>query len=373
MQISQLLAAAHEGDATGDAARALATRLTAEGHDAGVFALHIDEPLRGAVGRIDELPDAGPDDATILHFNIPSSLSEVLGNRAGRRMICYHNLTPPQLLLPHCPDIARLTALGRQQLQDLAAAGTVDLAIGVSEYNTHDLRETGFSSTATVPLPIDLGRLEGPTNPVLEAELAANPLPTFITVGRVAPNKRVEDFIKTAAYYLRYISPEARFLIIGSTGGLEPYLDALIELHGDLKLDGRVRFVQHVSLADLITYYRHATAYVCTSAHEGFCAPLLEAMTLDVPIVARRAAAIPETLGNAGIMVDADDPAAWAEILHALVGDDELRERLVGLGAERVRYFDSTRVLNQWVAIVTPGDRQHSSSASAPLETKSEQ
>ncbi len=370
MQIHQLLASAHEGDATGDAARALATRLSADGHDAGVFALHVDESLRGAVGRIDDLPDAGPDDATMLHFNIPSPLADLLRSRAGRRMICYHNLTPPQLLLPHCPDLARLTALGRQQLQELAAAGTVDLAIGVSAYNTRDLRETGFSSTATVPLPIDLGRLSGPTNPVLEAELAANPLPTFITVGRVAPNKRIEDFIKTAAYYLRYISPQARFLVIGSTRGLESYVDALIELHGDLKLDDRVNFVNHVSLADLTTYYRHASAYVCTSAHEGFCAPLLEAMTLGVPIVARRAAAVPETLSNAGIMVDSEDPAAWAEILHAVISDDALRDRLVGLGAERVRYFDSTRVLDQWVATLTPGDRRTSSSAAAALETE---
>ena len=366
MQVHQLLAAAHDGDATGDAALALAGRLQAEGHDARLFALHVDAALRGRVGRIDDLPEAGNEDTTILHFNVPSPLGDLLSARAGRRMICYHNLTPPELLLPHCPEIARLTALGRRQLGELAASGTVDLAIGVSAYNTRDLRETGFANTGTVPLPIDLGRLAGPTNPVLEAELAANPLSTFLTVGRVAPNKRIEDFLKIAAYYLRYISPQARFLVIGGTRGLESYLDVLIELHGELKLDGRVCFVDHVSLADLITYYRHATAYVCTSAHEGFCAPLLEAMTLDVPIVARRAAAVPETLGNAGVLVDSEDPAAWAEVLHAVATDASLRDRLIALGAERVRAFDSRKVLDAWVAAIADA----AAAGAAPQRTR---
>jgi len=352
-RIDQLLAAAHANDATGDAALALAARLRTEGYEAGVYALHIDDEMSERVDSIAELPAAGVGDTTVLHFNIPSPLGEVLSSRAGRRAIVYHNLTPPELLLPHCPEIARLTAIGRQQLGELAASGTVDLAIGVSRYNTADLDDTGFEHTATLPLPIDLSRLHAAANPVLDAELARAPMPTFITVGRVAPNKRIEDFIKVAAYYLRYISPEARFLIVGGTRGLEPYLDALVELHGDLSLDERVSFTHKVSLADLITYYGSATAYVCTSAHEGFCAPLLEAMTLGVPIVARRAAAVPETLGDAGILVDSDDPAMWAEMLAAVAHDEALRARLIGLGKQRAADFDTDAVLDRWVAELT--------------------
>jgi len=179
-------------------------------------------------------------------------------------------------------------------------------------------------------------------------------MPTFITVGRVAPNKRIEDFIKMAAYYLRYISPEARFLVIGGTRGLEPYLDALVELHGELKLDARVRFTGKVSLSDLITYYRAADVYVCTSAHEGFCAPLLEAMTLDVPVVARHAAAVPETLAHAGVLLESDDPALWAEMLAMVASDGVLRDELIARGRRRVAHFDSAAVLARWVAQLCP-------------------
>ena len=354
-RVDQLLAAAHAGDATGDAATALATRIQRAGRPAGVFALSIDDGMAERVETIDLLPQAGDADTTIVHFNIPSSLTDVLRSRSGRRVLVYHNLTPPELLLPHLPEVARLTALGRRQLGELAGSGTVDLAIGVSHYNTADLVQAGFANTTTLPLPLDLSRLRAPVNPVLNTELGRTPMPTFITVGRVAPNKRIEDFLKAAAYYLRYVSPEARFIIVGGTRGLEAYVDPLIELHGELKLDSRVSFARKVSLSDLITYYRNATAYVCTSAHEGFCAPLLEAMALDVPIVARPAAAIPETLGNAGILVDSDDPAVWAETLGMLAHDRTLRESLIARGRRRAADFDTDVVLDRWIEALAPG------------------
>jgi glycosyltransferase involved in cell wall biosynthesis len=347
-RVDQLLAAAHAGDATGDAALALARHLERAGVAAGVYALDIDEDMAESVAPIDALPTAGAEDTTIMHFNIPSPLFDVLAARSGRRVIVYHNLTPPEMLLPHLPEVARLTALGRRQLAEMAESGKIDLAIGVSHYNTAELELAGFGKTATLPLPTDLSRMNGPVNPVLDAELSRTPMPTFITVGRVAPNKRIEDFLKAAAYYLRYIEPEARFIIVGGTRGLEPYLDALIELHGELKLDGRVSFADKVSLADLITYYRNATAYVCTSVHEGFCAPLLEAMTLGVPIVARDAAAVPETLGGAGVLVDSNDPASWAEMLALLAHDDDLRRSLTERGRRRVAEFDPEVVLDRW-------------------------
>jgi glycosyltransferase involved in cell wall biosynthesis len=355
-RIDQLLAAAHADDATGDAAMALADRLRREGHPADVFALTIDDQMSGRVRPLDELPAPELDDTTIFHFNIPSSLTHLVATRSGRRKIVYHNLTPPDLLLPHCPEIARLTALGRRQLDQLALSGAIDLAIGVSRYNTADLDRAGFVDTATLPLPVDLSRMHGPSNPVLEAELMRTPMPTFITVGRVAPNKRIEDFIKIAAYYLRYISPEARFLIVGTTRGLEPYVDALVELHGELELDERVSFTHKVSLTDLITYYSNATAYVCTSAHEGFCAPLLEAMTLGVPIVARPAAAVPETLGGAGVLVDSEDPAVWAEMLHMVATNEHLSSHLTRLGGERAVHFETNAVLGRWVEMLASDD-----------------
>ncbi|MFQ5743710.1 MAG: glycosyltransferase [Acidobacteriota bacterium] len=360
MKIHQLVATAHAGDATGNTALTLAGVLHRDGHQAEIFALEVDRSLRHIVRSFSEFEAPAEGDTTVLHFNLPSPLSQALAECHGRRVLIYHNLTPPELLLPYCPEIARLTALGRRELQQLASQERVDMAIGVSEYNTRDLRATGFSATATAPLMVDLQRFDSAPNPVLAAKLERDAIPTFITVGRVAPNKRLEDLLKLAAYYLRYVNPRARFLVVGGCRGLETYLDSLVELHGKLKLDRRVQFVGRVPLADLIAYNRCATAYLCLSAHEGFCAPLLEAMKFGIPIIARRAAAIPETLGNAGILVDSEDPAEWAEMLHLVATDQTLRKALAARAADRLAAYDQDRIAALWLSLLTAVDQARS-------------
>ena len=347
-RIDQLLPAAHAGDATGDAAASLAAALRQRGHEANLYALTIDAEIRDRVRPFAEYPQPGPDDLTLLHYALPSPLSEALADYEGRRAIVYHNLTPPELLLPFCPEIARLTAIGRDQLQMLARSGRVDLAIGVSGYNTEDLDRTGFDNTVTLPLPLDLSRYDVEPDRVLGERLRDAP-PIFLTVGRVAPNKRLEDLLRFAAYYLRHIEPNAWFLIVGGTRGLEPYHDALLELHAELGLDHRVRFLGRVSHADLVALYHAARVYLCTSLHEGFCAPLLEAMHFEVPILARAAAAVPETLGGGGMLFDDPDPAPVAEMLHLMATDTTLRTELQTRGRARVAGFSPAAVTEVWI------------------------
>jgi len=107
-----------------------------------------------------------------------------------------------------------------------------------------------------------------------------------------------------------------------------------------------------VPLADLVGWYRSADVYMCTSEHEGFCAPLLEAMHFGVPILARHAAAIPETLGDAGLMFVDDGPAPLAEMMHVLATDTPTRERLVANGRQRVAMFAPETVMRRWLGAV---------------------
>ncbi len=354
--MDQLLPAAHAGDATGGAALHLASALEEAGYEAGLYALTVDSGMRDRVRPFADFAPPSADDTTLLHFALPSRLSRVLTECAGRRIVVYHNLTPPELLLPHSPEVARLAAIGRSELEELASSGTVDLAIGVSEFNTADLRRVGFRTTATLPLPMDMSGYDQSPDLLRAAELARGPAP-FITVGRIAPNKRLEDFLRTAAYYLRYIEPNAHFLVVGGSRGMEGYLDALLALGERLGLDDRVRFLGRVEHRELIAVYRAAAAYLCTSVHEGFCAPLLEAMHFGVPILARNAAAVPETLGGAGITFDgaqsdvasSGDPASIAETLHALATDDQLRAHLQARGRQRVARFAPQQVASEWL------------------------
>lgn len=352
-RIDQLLPAAHVGDATGDAAVHLADILRAAGYRSKLYALTVDPPMRNIVEDFDHFPAPSERDLTLLHFALPSPLGEALAGYAGRRAIVYHNLTPPELLAPFCPEVAELTALGRQHLDTLAASGRVDMAIGVSGFNTAELAAAGFSHTTTLPLPMDLARYDAPADRLLAQRLRRAPR-IFLTVGRIAPNKRLEDFFRAAAYYLRYIDADAWFIAVGGNRGMERYSDALMDLHHNLRLDDRVRLVGRASEKDLIAWYRAASVYVCTSEHEGFCAPLLEAMHFGLPVLARQAAAIPETLGNAGLTYADPEPTAIAEMLHLLATEAGLRQDLKHRAVSRLADFAPEAVGARWLS--TLGD-----------------
>jgi glycosyltransferase involved in cell wall biosynthesis len=83
--------------------------------------------------------------------------------------------------------------------------------------------------------------------------------------------------------------------------------------------------------------YAGALALALPSRYEGFGLPALEAMAAGTPVVAARAGALPETVGDAALLVDPDDNGAWAEALRALAGDEAERERLRAAGLARAR------------------------------------
>jgi glycosyltransferase involved in cell wall biosynthesis len=89
------------------------------------------------------------------------------------------------------------------------------------------------------------------------------------------------------------------------------------------------------------------------SEHEGFGVPLLEAMHFGVPVVARKAAAVPETLGGAGLLLTTRNDAATAELIALLDEDRDLRERVVARQRERVRDFMPDRIRERLVQLLS--------------------
>jgi glycosyltransferase involved in cell wall biosynthesis len=98
-----------------------------------------------------------------------------------------------------------------------------------------------------------------------------------------------------------------------------------------------------VTDAQLLTLYRAAAALVYPSRYEGFGLPVLEAMACGTPVIASRAASIPEVLGDAGVLLDPDDQPEWAEAIARVVGDEWERGRLRKAGLTRAKTFTWAR------------------------------
>jgi glycosyltransferase involved in cell wall biosynthesis len=88
------------------------------------------------------------------------------------------------------------------------------------------------------------------------------------------------------------------------------------------------------------------------SEHEGFCVPLVEAMAADVPVLAYAAAAVPDTLGGAGVQFAPKDLEYAAELLGALAFDDGLREQVVAGQRRRLADFGDARVARELTALL---------------------
>ena len=131
MIVNQWVPAAHKGAAIGDSARRVRGLLRAMGHEAELYALTIDDELRGDVRAFAD-PAATRGDLTIFHYALPSPMTARFAALAGGRVLQYHNVTPASYFAPYDPALFRLASLGRQELATLA--GHVDLALGDSEY-----------------------------------------------------------------------------------------------------------------------------------------------------------------------------------------------------------------------------------------------
>ena len=342
MRVNQWVPAAHRGDAIGDSARKVREMLRAAGHESEIFALTIDEDLRREIRPFSD-PAATAGDVTIFHFALPSPMTEAFAALEGARVLQYHNITPAHFFAPYDPGLFRLAALGRRELATLA--GRVDLALGDSEFNRRELEDLGFAPTGVLPIAVNTERItEAPRRPALE-KILADGLINVLFVGRIVPNKRIEDHIRLAELYKRYVDIHYRFIFVGRYDGLPRYYAQVRALISEYQmLPDRFWFTGPVPDADLAAFYRWADVYVSLSEHEGFCVPLIEAMAADVPVLAYAAGAVPETLGGAGVLFAPKDLELAAEALAMLVYDRPFRESVIEGQRQRLADFSPARI-----------------------------
>ena len=350
MIVNQWVPAAHKGDAIGDSARRVRGLLRDMDHESELYALTIDDDLRHDVRPFAD-PAATRGELTIFHYALPSPMTEAFAALGSGRVLQYHNVTPAAYFAPYDPALFRLASLGRDELATLA--GRVDLALGDSEYNRRELERLGFDRTGVFPIAVDTSRVTQPSRrPALDT-LLDDGLVNFLFVGRIAPNKKIEDIIRLAEFYKRYVDAYYRFIFVGRFDVVPRYYSMIRALMAEFRfLNDRFLFTGPISDAELAVYYRHAAVYISMSEHEGFCVPLVEAMAADVPVLAYAAAAVPDTLGGAGVQFAPKDLEFAAELLGQLAFDDDFRAGVIAGQRRRLADFGDARVTRELAALL---------------------
>jgi glycosyltransferase involved in cell wall biosynthesis len=341
--IHQLIASATPGDAVTH--QALAWQRVLAGHGVGgeIYAENVAPPLKGSIRPLRRFP-ASSGTTAILHYSIGSSVLDAAQRLPRSRLgIVYHNITPAEFLEPVNPTVAVLCARGRNRLPTFADRAAV--VIADSQFNADELRGVGYTDVTVIPLLLSFSV----HRPVRETAL-----PALLSVGRLVPNKRLEDVIRTLGLVKRHHLADARLTIVGAATGFELYAEALQRFAHAIGMEDAVTFTGGVSDAERDTAYADAGVYVCLSEHEGFCAPLVESFANGLPVVAGDAGAIPETLGGAGISIPNRDPVIAAEAVAAVLSDRNLRATLAQRMTRRLSELAPARIEEQFIAAVAP-------------------
>jgi glycosyltransferase involved in cell wall biosynthesis len=162
--------------------------------------------------------------------------------------------------------------------------------------------------------------------------------PYLLYVGQCRPHKNLARLVRAFALY-RDAHPGPLKLVLRTVR--DP---RYAELHREIEVRGlrdSVLFLEDpIASADLPLLYGGAEAFVFPSLYEGFGLPPLEAMACGIPVVASRAASLPEVVGDAALLVDPRKERDMAEAIHQAVADRRVRAGLIARGMRRARLFD---------------------------------
>jgi glycosyltransferase involved in cell wall biosynthesis len=260
-------------------------------------------------------------------------------------VLIYHNITPPDFFVDVHELLVEQCFKGRRELG--AYPSRCDLALGDSEFNRRELEGLGFAQTGVLPVVPDFSHLDGEPNPLIAGQYDDD-WTNVLFVGRIIPNKRIENVIRSFHAYKRSFNPRSRLLLVGSYGGFDKYLAMLHHLMADLGTPD-VHFAGHISDAELTAYYDVADVFLCTSEHEGFCVPLVEAFYKEIPVLAYAATAVPATMDGAGVLFDTREPIEIARLMDAVLSDQRASDAVIAgqnaaLARLQARDFEGTLV-----------------------------
>ena len=334
LSIDQFLPNLSYGDAISNHTIWIRDRLREAGYRSHIFVQYIDPTVA------DQCDLFSPDklqrcDAAIYHHSIGSDITPHLLAFKGPKCLIYHNITPGEFFEAYRPAFAQILYKGRHDLALLAEH--FKCSVGDSAFNAAELGSCGFENPGVLPLAIDPRQWACAPDPVVMNDMQDGRT-NILFVGRFAPNKKQDDLVVAFSRYLEF-DPDARLILAGKPEQADPYVTHLSETVERFGLASSVLLPGSISASQLTAYYRTADLFWSMSEHEGFCVPLVEAMWFDIPILAFKSSAVPETLGEAAMMFSAkSDLAALAALARLLVTDFELRDKL--LQAQRVRRLE---------------------------------
>jgi glycosyltransferase involved in cell wall biosynthesis len=349
IRINQMIETLLRGDAIGDDAISIRKILRSLGYSSDIYVENI-MPSMAREAKIVTEKAFMNSDIIIYHYGFIDELCKKIINSRAKKILIYHNVTPHTYFIGYDNKLAQLSKNIRDNLSMLT--DKFDIVISDSEYNKQELINIGFKNVEVIPIRINFSKYDlEPDKIELDKD---EDTARILFVGRIVPNKMIEDLINIFSYYYRNIDSNGKLVIVGdysSSFGNQAYYKILLNLVDEYHIKN-VYFTDKITLRKLVGYYKWANVFITMSAHEGFCVPLLESMYFGIPVIANNICAIPETLGGAGILINEVNYAEIAELIDICVRDKEIRKRIIERQYERLKDFDYNKVRERFKSCI---------------------
>ncbi len=332
MKISFVTVNLLENDAVGNDISARIGILSRAGHDCRVFVSRDFPAVRGdcaslaalasypeflLASRFADRLDPSADDPYRRHQSADLAFYNYFGGselyhsialpHRGVKVFDYHGVTPPELV----DDVAARGTYERG-VRETALVRHADFALVRSAYMRDELARTfGFPADRITVLPYetDTSRFTpGPRDPALAQRYGLAGRRVLLYVGRMASHKKIDELVRALAAARREI-PDAVLLLAGNTSEAahRRVMEEALRRARELGVGDSVIFTGEIDHAALPAYYRLCDLFVTASRHEGFCIPVIEAMACGKPVIGARATALPDTIGDGGLLFEPGD------------------------------------------------------------------
>jgi len=347
--IHQLTPGFAYGDAISNQAIMIRSLLRDMGYRSEIFTEHLDPLMTHEARLFKDGKGIKENVGLIYHHSIGSGLTDFVINHPGPKSLIYHNVTPPELVRDADPELAGILEQGLRDLGRLAPHFSV--SAGDSHFNSQDLEENGFSNPFVLPIFVapEKWNIQADPNMMLRLQDGRD---NIFFVGRLVANKCQHDLIEAFAFY-RALYGNCRLVLVGGFIEEERYYQRLMQLVRERGLEGDVLFAGKVPDSTLHACYRCAHLYWSMSEHEGFGVPLIEAMWFDVPVLAYKSSAVPETMGEGGLLfTDKQDYKQLAAAARLLIHDPDVKRKVISGQHKRRKDFLPEAIGPQLEALV---------------------
>lgn len=260
---------------------------------------------------------------------------------SGRTIVTFHDAVVMKV-----PGVSWRTRMSlRYSLRAMRRAAAV---VCVSESGKRDLLElTDLPQDRlhVIPWGIDEAFRPPPDRELLRKRLGFNGH-VVLMVGHTQGYMNVERMLRVVVTVIARQGIDLTLVKIGL-----PFTPDQLRLIAELEIGDRIDVVGRVAQTDLPSYYQAADALLYAPLLAGFGLPPLEAMACGTPVVASSRGAIPEVVGDAALLADAEDEGGLAQALGEVLGNPVRRRRLIDAGFERVGQFEWSTAARKMLAL----------------------